>query len=273
MRGTLLRHGWRTGPTLAAPTRAALRLLLMLLPAAGGCAGAPEAGRDTGDAAMASTAAMAERLPSELLGLRRYATERFVLPRLGSGLAIRYAPESGGALASVVLVARDESGIAGDDPRQPAAEEEFGRMFIETLGLAHPAAPRHGTQQPEEQFLVALHGQPLVRCAALSEAAADGQRLNGLRCLGVAQARFIRVFLTTTPGTLGLREAAGFAALVTALLQDGAAASGDPGAAPAAPPAEGPAAPGPALTPGADDGPWERGQRPLLQGRGPVYRI
>jgi hypothetical protein len=273
VRGAVLRHGWRTGPALAAPARAALRLLLMLLPAAGGCAGVPPARQDAGDVAMASAAAMAERLPAELLGLRRSATERFVLPRLGSGLAIRYAPESGGALASIVLVARGEAGITDNDPRQPAAEEEFGRMLVETLGLAHPAPPRPGARQPEAQFLVALHGQPLVRCAALSEAAADGRRLNGLRCLGVAQTRFVRVFLTAIPGTIGLREAAGFAALVTALLQDGAAAPRNPEVAAVAPRAEGPDAPGQAVTPAADDGLWARGQRPLSRGRGPLHRI
>jgi hypothetical protein len=134
-------------------------------------------------------------------------------------------------------------------------------MLAEAFGLAHPAAaPRRAPGLPGEQFLVALQGQPLVRCAALAEAAEDGRRLNGLRCLGVARARFVRVFLTAAPGAIGLREAAGFAALVTALLREDPGGD-DAGAAPVPP--------GPA----GDDGRSPPREGAVPQGRGPVYRI
>ncbi|MBW8269753.1 hypothetical protein [Caldovatus aquaticus] len=242
---------------------AAATLLPLLLATA--CTGAPETQPDPGPGdGQLATAAMALRLPAELLGLRRGAVESVVLPRLGSGLAVRYAPDEGGALASVVLVARDEAAdVAGEDPRAPAATAEFERMLAaEMIGLPDAGPPRRPAE-PEEQFLVALRGQPLVRCATLTEAAADGRRLNGLRCLGVARTRFVRVFLTATPGAMELRRAAGFAALVTALLQDGAAQAGG------GPPEEGGAAPpAPRLPFGLEERP-----PPLPGGRGPVYRL
>lgn len=273
MRNPSLRHGCRPVVAKASATRTALPLLMLLI-TAGGCAGTPEVRRGAGadDARMASAAALAQRLPPELLGMRRNATESFVLPRLGSGLAVRYAPDTGGALASVVLVARSESGIAGDDPRQPAATEEFGHMLAETLGLAHPAiSPRGTSAVPEEQFIVALRGQPLVRCATLAEATEDGRRLNGLRCLGVARARFVRVFLTAAPGAMGLREAAGFAALVTVLLQEDDTGRGDAGTRTGAPAGDGSTAPdlGPSEPPRA---PGRGPGLPSPQGRRPVYR-
>lgn len=221
-----------------------LPALLLLLAA---CAGTPRNGPGGPEAD-----GMAARLPAEVFGLRRGATEPFVLPRLGSGLTIRYAPAEGGAVASILVASHGESGIAGEDPRQPAATVEFERMLDEAKAFAAAAPARQ--VEVHEMFLVAFRGKPMVRCALLLEQQ-DGRPLNGLRCLGVAQSRFVRVFLTAAPGAMELRRAAGFAALITAVLQqDRPPGAGGPNA------------------PAASDGLLEEGEEAVPLVAGPVYR-
>ena len=222
-----------------AHARRAAPALLLLAALLAGCA-------TRGGGADTDADGLAARLPSELFGLRRGATEAFVLPRLGDGLTVRYAPVSGGAVASVLFATRGEPGITGEDPRQPAADAEFDRMLAEAKAFATTPSRQ---VEVRELFLVAFRGRPMVRCALLVEEQ-DGRSLNGLRCLGVAQARFVRVFLTAAPGAMELRRAAGFAALATAVLQD-RGTSGQPS---------------------SDDGLLEEGQEAVPVVPGPVYR-